>query len=316
MAVDNGLRIKGDNGGTLPPIIYAARNNIKINDRDATLYAIDTGYKIDGYDPTKYAIDENIKIDDQDPVLYAKKQYDQHKGKADGSPNPWAINGKDPKKYALEAIIEEYLETTNLEKQVALNERYKEIHQGQALLTTDSHLGKFLGDDKNMALLNQYGRDEDLKFASIDLTKCDLGLIKKCKQMVDKNPETQPRDYDKLSTKQKWGLAISAIIPPIGGAVYYLMKKSNKKQKDKLTKELQDKVEAIHGELSTIYPEALTQGQEQAGPMPKEAGKDRPKTPQQEAARIGAEAIQQLERARREKPAKPPQSQGQRPRAR
>jgi hypothetical protein len=64
---------------------------------------------------------------------------------------------------------------------------------------------------------------------------------------------TKSRDYDKLSTTQKVGVAFATVVPIIGNVVaYYAMKSHNKSEKAKLEATIGQSLEGITSELDNL----------------------------------------------------------------
>ena len=117
----------------------------------------------------------------------------------------------------------------------------------------ESNLGQFLNNPKAPEILANH---KDFKGKSalttdVDYTKCDLDVIKKCKEVHEKT--SKARDYDTLSTAQKVGVAFSTVVPIIGNAIaYYAMKSHNKSEKAKLESTIGQSFEGIKGDLDSL----------------------------------------------------------------
>jgi hypothetical protein len=165
---------------------------------------------------------------------------------------------KTAKQYVLEEIIEQYLITSDLSLQQGLKKKYFNIQKlleepGSKCLTMQSHLGWFLINPKAPEILaNHKGfKGQSALVTDIDYTKCDLDVIKKCKEVHEKT--SKARDYDSLSTMQKVGVAFATIVPIIGNVVaYYAMKSHNKSEKAKLEATIGASLDGIKADLATI----------------------------------------------------------------
>ncbi|NRB11137.1 MAG: hypothetical protein HRU35_05975 [Rickettsiaceae bacterium] len=184
--------------------------------------------------------------------------------------------GKTSKKDVADFIIEKYLDTNDKNTEKALQQVFEQVQGKKAkLLGQDSALFKFLDDKKNVKMLLDYHattkttdasklnniKNENLKkvlstlskFKSketqqLDHTKLDLPVIKKCMDIVDKNPKlkSSARNYNELSTTQKVLVACSIVLAPI---TYYAFKASNKQKKQKLTATMEKELANIQKEL-------------------------------------------------------------------
>ena len=276
--IENNLKLGDtDELGDEPEKFKEHFSDASLATQDPLKYAINNNINLDGMHPVEYAISNNLEIDGKDPLEYAIK-------------NEIEFDGTSPKQAALESVIEKYLETSDLTTKKELEARYKEIHQigveGEVeLLSLDSNLGAFISDDKNMSLMSEVGRDSGVAEVLKDkelATKCDLALIEKCTQFVEKESQMKPRNYDKLSTMQKVGVAVSMIIPPLAGAVYHVMKKSNKKKKEALQADLSVSIDKVFEDLDKVSkPTPKAQAQVKT---PKE--QDQVKTPKEQAQAI------------------------------
>jgi hypothetical protein len=243
-AIDNKLTLDEDSLGKENPMEYAIDNNIKIDGIDPKQYAL------------KMVVDEYIKADAKDrPKL--EEQYKEllEKIEKEGPPDK---SEKTAKQYVLEKIIDQYLKTDDLALQNNLKEKYaaaQKLGEKQApeLLTMESNLGQFLNNPKAPEILANH---KDFKGKSalttdVDYTKCDLDVIKKCKEVHEKT--SKARDYDTLSTAQKVGVAFSTVVPIIGNAIaYYAMKSHNKSEKATLESTIGQSFEGIKGDLDSL----------------------------------------------------------------
>lgn len=242
-AIDNKLALDEDSLGTADPVKYAIDNNIKIDGIDPRQYA------------EKLAIEEYLKANEPDKGRL-EDRYKEIMAMQGGS--PLGEGEKTAKQYVLEGIIEQYLKTDDLVAQKNLKEKYaaaQKIGEEQApkLLTMESNLGQFLSNPKAPEVLanHQDFKGKSALATDIDYTKCDLDVIKKCKEVHEKT--SKARDYDTLSTAQKVGVAFATVVPIIGNAIaYYAMKSHNKSEKAKLESQLGQPLEGIKSDLDSL----------------------------------------------------------------
>lgn len=198
----------------------------------------------------KYIIDNDLKLDfgDIDPVKHAIN-------------NNIKIDGKDPKQYGLERTIDQYFKTKNPEKKELLEKKYKEIHQiGEdrpiELLGVNSALGKFVDSPNSTHVTEEYkkikGQSVMEIMETVDFTKCDLALIEKCVKGAEQNNKEKPRDYDKFSTIQKVGFAVSCVLGPVAAIVYSAIKSHNSKEKKAVENKLGFSMDSISKDLVKI----------------------------------------------------------------
>lgn len=241
-AIDNKLALDKDSLGTVDPIKYAMDNNIKIDGMDPKQYA------------GKIAIEEYLKANESDKGRL-EIRYKEIMAMQGGA--PLGEGDKTAKQYVLEGIIEQYLKTDDPVAQKNLKEQYAAVQkigeeQAPKLLTMESNLGQFLNNPKTPEILANH---KDFKgkstLADIDYTKCDLDVIKKCKEVHEKT--SKARDYDTLSTVQKVGVAFATVVPIIGNAIaYYVMKSHNKSQKAKLEATIGQSLDGVKDDLSSL----------------------------------------------------------------
>jgi len=230
-------------------------------EKDPIKYAIMHKIKIDGMDPKQYVVSTIIDeyLQEKDPVKQAALEV-KYKGASQqlGKDPILDKNNKTAKQAVLEKIVDQYLNTNSLELQNRLKEKYAAAQklgedQTPKLLTMQSNLGQFLSDLKAQEILANH---KDLKGKSvlvtdIDYTKCDLPLIAKLKEVHEKS--TKSRDYDKLSTTQKVGVAFATVVPIIGNVVaYYAMKSHNKSEKAKLEATIGQSLKGITSDLDNL----------------------------------------------------------------
>ncbi len=226
-------------------------------EKDPVQYAIKNNIKIDGIDPNQYAlkmvIDEYLKANETDkPKL--QTQYQELLEKLEKE-RPLDKDEKSVKQHVLEKLIDQYLSTESPAAQKDLKEKYAAIQklgekEAPKLLNMESNLGQFLNNPKAAEIIANH-KDLKGKSADIDYTKCDLDVIKKCKELHEKTSKV--RDYDKLSNAQKVGLAFATVIPIIGNAVaYYAMKSHNKSEKTKLETEIGQSLDGIKTDLDKL----------------------------------------------------------------
>lgn len=231
------------------------------SEKDPIQYAIKHNIKIDGIDAKQYVIAQTIDryLREKDPVkkLELEEQYKSAVKELEIDKS-YDKSTKTAKQYVLEGIIEQYLKTDDPVAQKTLKEKYaaaQKIGEEQApkLLTMESSLGQFLNNPKTPEILANH---KDFKGKStlatdIDYTKCDLDVIKKCKEVHEKT--SKARDYDTLSTVQKVGLAFATVVPIIGNAIaYYAMKSHNKSEKAKLEATIGQSLEGVKSDLDSL----------------------------------------------------------------
>lgn len=213
-------------------------------------------------DPKQYVVSTIIDeyLQEKDP---AKQALLENKYKAAAQElerdKPLDKSNKTSKQSVLEKIIDQYLKADSPGVQKGLKEKYaavQKLGEGQApkLLTMDSNLGKFLSNPKAPEIVANHKHlkgQSALTPENVDYTKCDLPLIAKCKEVHEKS--TKGRDYDKLSTIQKVGMAFATVVPIIGNVVaYYAMKSHNKSEKAKLEATIDQSLDGIKGDLDTL----------------------------------------------------------------
>lgn len=230
-------------------------------EKDPIKYAIKHNIKIDGIDPKQYIIATTMidkYLGEKDPVkkLEIEKQYKAAIKELEIDKS-YDKSEKTAKQYVLDGIIEQYLKTDDPVVQKNLKEQYAAVQkigeeQAPKLLTMESNLGQFLNNPKTPEILANH---KDFKgkstLADIDYTKCDLDVIKKCKEVHEKT--SKARDYDTLSTMQKVGVAFATVVPIIGNAIaYYAMKSHNKSQKAKLEATIGQSLDGVKDDLSSL----------------------------------------------------------------
>ena len=231
-------------------------------EKDPIKYAIKHNIKIDGMDPKQYVvstiIDEYLQEKDQVKQALLENKYKAAAKELEGDKS-LDKNNKTARQSVLENIIDQYLKADSPGVQKGLKEKYAAVQklgeeQAPKLLTMDSNLGKFLSNPKAPEIVANHKHlkgQSALAPENIDYTKCDLPLIAKCKEVHEKS--TKSRDYDKLSTIQKVGMAFATVVPIIGNAVaYYAMKSHNKSEKAKLESELGQPLEGIKSDIDSL----------------------------------------------------------------
>ncbi len=227
------------------PIQYAIKHNIKIDGIDAKQYVI--AKTIDRYLNEK---DPVIKLEIEEQYKAAVKELEIDKSYDKGA--------KTAKQYVLEGIIEQYLKTDDPVAQKNLKANYAAVQkigeeQAPKLLTMESNLGQFLNNPKTPEILANHKefKGKSTLTTDIDYTKCDLDVIKKCKEVHEKT--SKARDYDSLSTAQKVGVAFATVVPIIGNAIaYYAMKSHNKSEKAKLEATIGQSLDGVKSDLDSL----------------------------------------------------------------
>ena len=189
-------------------------------EKDPIKYAIKHNIKIDGMDPKQYVVSTIIDeyLQEKDPVKQALLE-NKYKAAAKELEGDKSLdkNNKTARQSVLENIIDQYLKADSPGVQKGLKEKYAAVQklgeeQAPKLLTMDSNLGKFLSNPKAPEIVANHKHlkgQSALAPENIDYTKCDLPLIAKCKEVHEKS--TKSRDYDKLSTIQKVGMAFATV---------------------------------------------------------------------------------------------------------
>lgn len=247
-AIDNKLKlaIGTDDFHTADPMQYAIDNHIKIDGIDAKQYAV------------KMVIDEYLKADDKDkPGLEVQYKTLLTEIKKEG---PRDASVKSAKRCAFESIIEQYCKADDYTGRQFLQEKYKALQKlgkdhAPKLLTLQSNLGRFLNHPNTPEILANHTdfRGQNSLIPEIDYTKCDLCLIKKCKEVHEK--ASKARDYDSLSTAQKVAVAFATLIPIVAVIAYCAMKSRNKSEKNRLAEQWGGAVLSdVKAEIETVYP--------------------------------------------------------------